>query len=119
MKLQIIKIIDRGIPHQERIWFRVLGEIDLSYFIVFDTTYLTPNSISNIQRHAYWFAPKQVKSGDYVILYTGLGTPTESKNNDGSTNHFLYWGIDKTIWNKSGDCAVLFELNSWETSANE
>lgn len=119
MKLEIIKIIDRGVASKERLWLRVLADCDLSYFIVFDTTYTSQNSISNIQRHAHWFSPKRVKSGDYVILYTGPGKPSESKNNDGSTNHFLYWGIDKTIWNKEGDCAVLFEINSWQTSKFE
>jgi len=119
MKLEIINISERGVANKERIWFRVLADCDLSYFIVFDTTYSSPSSISNLQRHAHWFSPKKVKSGDYVILYTCPGIPTESKNNDGSTNHFLYWGIDKTIWNKEGDCAVLFELNSWQTSKFE
>lgn len=119
MRLQIIKIIDRGVEHQERLWLRVLADTDLSYYIVFDTTYTSENSISNIQRHAHWFMPKKVKAGDYVILYTKQGNPSESKNNDGSTNHFIYWGMDRTIWNKSNDCAVLFEVNNWQTSSFE
>lgn len=119
MKLEIIRIIDRGVTGKERLWLRVLADCDLSYSIVFDTTYASQNNISNIQRHAHWFAPKKVKSGDYIVLYTGTGTFSESKNNDGSINHFLYWGIAKTIWNKEGDCAVLFEVNSWRTSKFE
>ncbi|MDD4993029.1 MAG: hypothetical protein PHR83_12430 [Paludibacter sp.] len=119
MKLEIIKIIDRGVAGKERLWLRVLAECDLSYFIVFDTVYTSQNSISNIQKNAYWFNSKKVKTGDYVILYTGRGTPSISTNNDGTINHFLYWGNDKTIWNKQGDCAVLFELNSWMTSKFE
>lgn len=119
MKIEIINLIDRGVANKERIWFRVIADCDLSFYIVFDTTYLSPNSISNLQKHSYWFGAKSVKSGDYVILYTGPGSPVESKNNDGSTNHFIYWGLEKTIWNKEGDCAVLFELNSWQTSKFE
>jgi len=119
MRLEIIKMLDRGIPNKERLWLRVLADCDLTYFIVFDTTYTSANSISNVQRHAHWFTPKKVRTGDYVILYTGRGNPSESKNNDGSTNHFLFWGLDRTIWNRQGDCAVLFEVNSWMTSRYE
>jgi hypothetical protein len=119
MKLEIIKIVDRGVESKERLWLRVLADCDLTYFIVFDTTYTSSNSISNIQRHAHWFRPKKVKTGDYVVLYTGNGTSTEKANNDGSTTHFIFWGLEKTIWNQQGDCAVLFEVNSWRTSSYE
>lgn len=115
MKLEVIKIIDKGVANQERLWLRVLADTDLSYFIVFATTYISENTISNKQKQAFWFKPKKVKSGDYIILYTRPGTPSESKNNDGSTNHFLYWDLDKTIWNKEEDCAVVFELSNWTT----
>lgn len=119
MKLEIIKIIDRGIADKERLWLRVLADTDLTYNIVFDTTYTSENSISNVQRHAHWFKPRKVITGDYVILYTKKGTDSSSKNNDGSTNHFLYWGLDNTIWNKEGDCAVVFEVNTWKTTVFE
>lgn len=119
MKMEIIKIIDRGAAKKERLYLRVLADCDLTYFVVFDTIYLSQNSISSFQKHAYWFEPKKVKSGDYIILYTSIGKSSETKNNDGSTNHFLYWGLDYTLWNKEGDCAVLFELSSWQTSKYE
>lgn len=119
MKIEIVDILDRGVANKERLWLRVISDTDLSYFIVFDTTYTSENSISNKQRHAYWFKPRTVKAGDYVILYTTEGKPSTSQNNDGSTNHFLFWGLDKTIWNKKEDCAVFFEVNSWRTSKYE
>jgi hypothetical protein len=116
MKIEIIQIVDRGIANKERLWLRVLGDCDLSHYIVLLTSYVSVNAISNLLRNAYWFNPKAVRSGDYVILYTGKGVTTTSKNNDGSTNHFVYWGLDKTIWNAINDCAVVTELNTWQTS---
>ena len=115
MKLEIIKIIDKGVTSKERLWLKVLNNTDLSYYIVFDTTYSSESTISNIQRHAHWFKPRKVKAGDFVILYTREGTASTSQNQDGSTNHFLFWGIDRTIWNADSDCAVLFEINNWMT----
>jgi hypothetical protein len=116
MKLEIIKIIDRGIALKERLWLRVLNDTDLSFYIVFNTIYLSTNSISSTQKNAYWFAPQKVKTGDYIILYTGSGTPSNSKNADGTTNYFFYWGLPTTVWNIKEDCAVVFEINLWKTT---
>lgn len=116
MRLEIIKIVDRGVDTKELVWLKVLADTDLVNYIIFDTEYLEPNAISEVPKNTYWFQSKYVKAGDYIILYTGIGIPSESKNADGSTNHFLYWGNNATIWNKKTDCAVLFEINSWQTS---
>lgn len=116
MKIEIVNIVDRGVANKERLWLKVIATTNLNYFIVFDTTYTSQNAISNLQRHAYWFKPKEVRAGDSVVLYTKSGTPSEQKNQDGSTTHFMFWGLEKTVWNNSGDCAVLFEVNSWQTS---
>jgi hypothetical protein len=116
MKLQIVGLIDRGKAASERLYLRALADANLSFYIVFDTTYTSPNSISNEQRHTYWFPPTQVKAGDHVILYTGSGQRSVNRNPDGTTSHFFYWGLGNTIWNVTGDCAVLFEVNTWQTS---
>ena len=115
MKIEIIRIIDKGVESKERLYLKVLADTDLSYYIVFDTTYTSESTISNVQRHAHWFKPRKVKAGDYIVLYTRDGKTSTSLNKDGSTTHFLFWGIDRTIWNKDGDCAVLFEVSSWMT----
>jgi len=117
MKIEIIEIIDRAIADKERLWLKVLEDTDLKYYIVFDTTYTSDTTISNLQRHAYWFKSQQVKTGDYVVLYSTIGNPSKKINDNGTTTHFLYWGLKNTVWNDTGDCAVLFEINSWQTSA--
>lgn len=119
MKLKIEKIVDRGVVNKERLWLKVLQNTNLQYYIVFDTMYISPDSISSLQRNAYWFGKNDVSSGDNVILYTTTGTPSTSKNNDGTTTYFYYWNLPKTIWNKKEDCAVLFEITGWETSKYE
>jgi hypothetical protein len=119
MKLQIVRIADRGVATQERLHLRALADTNLAYFIVFDTTYTNPNSISNLQRHAFWFPSQLVKAGDNVVLITGPGTPTQRRDPSGVTNHFFHWGLSNTVWNNTGDCAVLFEVASWQTSIFE
>lgn len=119
MKVEIVKIIDRGVAKDERLWLKVLQDTDMSFYVVFDTTYTSENTISNLQRHAYWFETLRVKSGDNVVLYTRKGKYNTKQNADGTTSHFLYWGLDRSIWNNTGDCAVVFEVNGWTTSQYE
>ena len=116
MRIEILDIVERGVPNKECLVLKVIAECDLSYFIVLDTVYLTPNSISSSNKNSYWFKPKKVKSGDYILLYSGIGKDSESNNTDGSVNHVMCWGKSNTLWNKEGDCAVLFEISSWQTT---
>ncbi|MEK6408821.1 MAG: hypothetical protein AABN34_18010 [Acidobacteriota bacterium] len=119
MKVEIVQIADRGKPSNERIHLRVLVNTNMQYYIIFDSTYTSPNAISNKQRHAFWFPPHPVRAGDNVILVTGVGTQRHEPNTQGGTNHFFFWGLDRTIWNNTGDCAVLFEVSTWQASKYE
>lgn len=115
MKLKIHSLQNKGNQNEERIWFDVVEDCDLKYYIVSDTTYTSANAISNKLRHIYWFSSKPVKAGDYVVLYTKKGQPTELSNDKGTTTHVFYWGLERAVWNDTGDCAVLFEVTTWMT----
>jgi hypothetical protein len=98
---------------------RVKADANLSFYIVFAVTYVSPSTISSRQRAAYWFPAKSVKAGHNNILYTGNGTPSEFKEPSGATNYFFYWGLPTTTWAKTRESAVLFEVNTWQTSKYE
>ena len=119
MKLQIVRIADRGIANKERLHLQVLVETNLSFYIVFNTMYDNPNAISNTPKNVYWFPSTIVKPGDQVVLYSGFGQNKAERASNGITNHFFYWGQKNTQWNTYGDCAVLLEVNSWQTSPLE
>lgn len=116
-KLKINSIEGKGNLQEECVWLDVLENIDsLAYYMVTDTTYTGDNSISNELRHMYWFAPKSVKKGDWIKLMTKAGTNSTANNNRKSTTHVLYWGLGRTIWNKAGDAAILFTIETWKTT---
>ena len=114
MKLDIISIEHKGDLSKETIWLDVLEDADLKYYLVGDTTYTSENSISNELRHVFWFTSKSVKKHDYVALHTKDGTDSAAPNDRNTTTHHIYWDLGRTIWNKEGDCAVLFEVNTWK-----
>jgi len=119
MNLQIVQILDRGVPNKERLWLKAMADINLKFYIVVVTTYITPRTVSNNPKYTFWFYDKNVKAGDNVVLCTGKGVSSESPNPSGGTNHYIYWGLPDTVWNKTGDCAILFEINTWAATKYE
>lgn len=119
MDIKINYIKDAGIVKKERLVLKILKDCNIGYYIVVYTYYIDKNdgSISANVLNSFWFPDKRVIAGDLVILYTKKGEESEKKNKDGSTSHFFYWGLDKTIWNEEDDCAVLIEIEDWTTKA--
>lgn len=115
MMVEIRYIKHPGELKDERLVLKVLKDCDIGMYLTFDTTYTEDGKVSNLVRHPYWFPDKKVKAGDLVVLYTKKGEQSEKKNTDGSTSHFFYRGLERTIWNQSADCAVLLEISTWTT----
>ena len=116
MNFNIVDIMDRGIPNKERLVLKALVNFNLSYCLILNSRYISSSRISNSPKGSFWFSPKDVKAGDLVIVYSGVGVSSEVKNQDGSTSHFFYWGSSSTLWNDPNDCAVIFDVQTWQTT---
>ncbi len=113
MKVKILYTKDKDSLDRERIVLKILSRTDIGQYLIADTTYYEDESVSNLLRHIYWFSDKIVHEGDYVVLYTKKGRESKFKNKSGTTTHKFFWGLDRTVWNKSGDGAVLFLIDDW------
>ena len=113
MKVKIVHVKDNGDLGNERIIIKILAKIDIGNFILCDTTYNKNGSVSNKLRHTFWFPDKVVNDGDFVAVYTTSGTDYQHENKADTVTHCFYWGLDRTVWNKDGDGAVLFEIAEW------
>ena len=114
MKLKIKYVKDAGNNSKERVVITVTNDTDVGWYVLADSTYISEEQISNKVRHTFWFPDKKVKSNDLVVVYTRSGTDSQIENKNGTTSHFFYMGLDKTIWNSNGDCALLLELSDWQ-----
>jgi hypothetical protein len=120
MKIEIHSIENSGTLDKEVVWLNVLEDIsDLSYYMICDTTYTDKSHISNELRHIYWFPAVAVKKHDWIAVRTTEGKNQTVANNRGTTTHIFYWNLGRTIWNKEGDCAVVFELETWNAHKAE
>src|SRR5438128_123403 len=112
MNLVWITITDKG-KAEERLHFRAATDIDLSYYAVFDSHYVTDTGVSAYQHSCYWFGPKKIKAGENVVLYTRAGTASTENRIDGSTYHFLFRGLTNPLYTNPNSAPILFELNTW------
>jgi hypothetical protein len=116
MKLKTISIEGKGDLNKEVVWLEAVEQCSIHYYIVSDTTYTDGSHISNELRHIFWFPPKDIAKGDLIALWTKVGSSSSVANNRHTTTHNFYWNLGRTVWNKDGDCAVLFELADWNTT---
>lgn len=114
MNLTIVGVKNRGDEKEEYICLKVTADASLKNYIVSDSTYTSGGKISNRLRHIFWFYPVNVKAGDFVWLYTKAGLDRNFSNTSKTTTYEFYWGLARPIWNDDKDCAILFELNTWE-----
>ena len=119
MNVEIRYIKAPGDLGNERLVLKVLKDCDIGKFLTFDTTYTSDGRVSNRVRHPYWFPDKNVAAGDIVVLYTKVGRQSEKSNDNGTTSHFFYRGLERTIWNESGDCAIVLEISDWKSKGYE
>lgn len=112
MNVEIKYIQDAGIPDKERLVLKVLKDDDIGYYAIFNTVFIGEN-VSTDVKNTFWFPDKQVRAGDVVVLYTKKGDKKERVNLSGSTSHFFFWGLDKTIWAGKDDAVVLLEVKTW------
>lgn len=115
--LNVHSVHSKGNLQEESLWIQVTEDIEnLSYYLVCDTTYTDENHISNELRHLFWFPKKSAKKGDWIQLATRNGKSTTLENDQGTTTHVFYWNLGRTVWNKAGDAALLFDLRTWKAT---
>lgn len=110
MKISIHSAANKGEKGKEIIWLQVLEETNLRRYIISDTTFTDKNEISNEVQHMFWFPNINVKKGDWIALHTENGVYAAVNNDQKTITHHIYRNIDRTIWNKDGDYAILYEL---------
>lgn len=116
MQLKVIAIENKGNLDKEVVWLEATEACAIQNYLITDTTYTDDEHISNELRHVFWFPTKNIANGDLIALRTKDGTNTAVANDRKTTTHTYYWKLGRTVWNKDGDCAVLFHLNNWRTT---
>lgn len=137
MKVSWVGIYDRGKIASERAHFRATVDFDLQFVVVLDSErtlklpppappspleglllppVASPDTVQAGNKDCFWFPALRVKTGENVVLYTRGGTANTETRADGQVYHFFFRGLTTPKYPLLTHCAVLFEVNSWETS---
>lgn len=116
MDLKLIAIKDVQ-TDDERVVIKVLSKCNLNNYIIFDTTFTENGILSNKHRHLFVFPNLIVNEGDYIWLYSNIGSYGTHRNISKTITHKLYWGMENHIWNNEGDKAYLLHYDDWESLA--
>lgn len=119
MKISISGIYDRGDIQKERLHFRADVALDLSFYVLLDTVYQGPSSVSAGNLSAHWFGPRQIARGEHVVVYTRFGNPSVEKRDNGSVYHFLFRGLATPLYTMPNSCAVLIEAQTWASTQRD
>jgi hypothetical protein len=114
MNLKLTKFEDSGNLEKERLVILAVGDVQVGFFCIYKTIKSGETTVSSRITSTYWFPDRDVKKGDLVVVYTKNGINTATKNSDGTTTHFFYWGMQQAQWPGQNDAAVLAELETWQ-----
>jgi len=114
--VEIVDIEGVGDLQNERIVLRATADTDIGFLAVFrckqlNTGKIVAASVPNV----YWFENKEVKSKDFIVLYTKSGDRSQKTSDDGITSYFYYWREEAPLWSDKEMRPVLVHTLTWHT----
>lgn len=111
--IQLVCVLERGIPNKECIAFKVLESVDMGQFGVMLGVSLPSGYANPIRDALYWFGDGLASVGDWILLYTGGGEPRVTPDtDDGTKTYVLHWGRSATLFANSAIVPVLFRVDA-------
>lgn len=109
MELEILKVVRED---TERIVIRVLEDCNLWPYILMVSL---DSNYPNASRRAYIFENYNVRKGDYIVIYTGVGETRHFNNRISTTTHEYFWGNNDSIrlWRRDAT-ALLVKVDDFK-----
>ena len=98
---------------KERVVLRVSEDCDLGKYLIALSHTINETEFSGNLANIFWFPDTSVKKNDLIVLYSKIGDQMSHHNEDGTTTHFFYWGLDSPITTLPDACVVLLNA-SWK-----
>lgn len=112
-ELQIYPVADRGVPNRERIAIYIKETTNMGQYGVMVGYSTHVNGAVPYQDNLFWFGDGIVNAGDWLLLYTGKGTPkTEEWDATGGKLYSIHWGREATIFANTNIVPILFRVDA-------
>ncbi|MDR6915103.1 hypothetical protein J2X66_001968 [Pseudomonas sp. 3296] len=112
MDLKVIEVRAQGDETKEVVVMRALKDCNLKGYMIFDETFKSDGSTSNVHRHVFIFPGWKVEKDDYVFLSTRAGTNRKGATTEGSAAHYFHWNLNSPVWNEKGDKVHLINVEN-------
>lgn len=117
--LQIVDVLDHGVPNLERIAIFVKEPCDLSEYCLLLGFPAVDGTTTPIRDHMLWFGHGYVNAGDWVIVYTATGSTTITPNGAMKAGTSIqprviniHWGKNHTVFQNRAVTPMLIRLNA-------
>jgi hypothetical protein len=117
MNLSISKVRFPGDLERERVVIEASKDAEVGRYLILRSRSDGKTYFGGKIQASYWFPDDEIKAGDLVVLYTKKGKRSTKSNNDGTTSHFFYWGLQTPVWGPE-TAAVLVRTADWEATIN-
>lgn len=112
-ELQIYPVTDRGVPNRERIAIYVKETTNMGQYGIMVGHSYSGNAAVPYQDNLFWFGDGIVNAGDWILLFTGKGTPkTEDWEATGGKVYSIHWGKGSTMFASTNIVPILFRVDA-------
>ena len=112
-ELEVIAILERGVPNDECIAIRANERTNLGQYGVMLGFYSQHNATLPFRDNLFWFGDGFIEKDDWVFIYTGIGEPRKSKTKNGANNIYtIFWGREKTVFANTNIVPLLFRVDA-------
>lgn len=112
--LQVIGIMDPGVPNQERIVCRPRRRTSLAGHCVVLGIDNPEGGAFPIHDQVFWFPEMIVEPPAWIFLYTGKGVPRQTQMPSGEPALTFHWNRDTTLFNTPRAVAIVFRATGTE-----
>jgi len=108
MSLKINKVKNASVPEKEYVLLKATADTNSKGYAIVDRTFGANGTISNEFKHIFFLPALALKSGDWIRIYTGKGSPNTGTNSNNISQkvYNLYWQADSCVWNDAGGDTV-------------
>jgi len=113
LELQLHPVADRGAPNLERIPMFVNTTTNMGQYGIMVGYSTGAKAALPYHDNLFWFGDGVVNAGDWIILYTGGGTPrVEDWPATGGKIYTVHWGKTSTIFANTNVVPILFRVDA-------
>ena len=98
LEFTVASVMNRGIPNEECIAIQVNQNANLGQYGIMLGHYSGVNGAIPFKDNLFWFNDGIVQQGDWLFIYTGNGSPKQTKASNGINDLYsLFWGKPHTV----------------------